>query len=237
MSQITINLKANEPRRQVMRGQVFVILDTGAALGVALDIEIEGIAVETLRDCKKGLRLRAPGGVPFTSFTLTSPVDTTVEVFVSTADLSVNYQEGSTVNANILGTVPVAITGEPVEVEITGGPLQVVNDRGAPANPVYVSGITYSDAPATAIVDRAAVAVTDTGASILAADATRKRARFTNLGPDPVTLGTTGHTWAKRVIVLGEGDTWIESDAANLAWMAITDTAGAASVTAQEVKA
>lgn len=215
--QYTINLKAGEPTRQALRGTTLVLLDLGAAPSVDLGIEVEGFGVEELRGVKRGLRVTGP---MFTSCLFTAPVDCTLEVIASAAAISVNYTEGATVNANI-----------------TNAPLAVVNDRGSPGAPVYVSGVTYSDAPATAIVDRAAVAVTDTGASILTASASRKKARFCNLGPDPVTLGTTGHTWAKRCIVLEVGDVWIEEHAANLAWFAITNTATAASVTAQEVNA
>lgn len=216
--QYRITLPAGVEIRQEFTGTTLVLLDIGAATSLDLNIEVQGFGVEELRGVKGGLRVRAPAQ-GFTGARFLSAVATTIEEVVSRADISVNYTEGATVNANILGTVPVS------------------NDRGAPGNPVNVVGITYSDAPATAIVDRAPVAVTSAGASILAASAGRKRARFANLGPDPVTLGTTGHTWAKRVIVLEAGDVWVESDAANLAWTAITDAATTASVTAQEVNA
>lgn len=240
--QYQINLKANIKKRQEFTGAVLVLLDTGAAEAIDITVEVAGFGVEELRGVKRGLKIRSPG---FTGATLLATVDCTVEVVVSTADISVNYQEGSTVNAQIVGTVPVSVTGQPVStsivgtvpVSVTGQPIAVVPDRGAPGTPVHVVGITYSDAPATAIIDKAATAVTDTGAALLAASATRKRARFANLGPDPVTLGTTGHTWAKRCIVLEIGDVWTEADAANLAWMGITDAGKTASVTVQEVNA
>lgn len=215
--QYTINLKAGQPTRQAFRGTTLVLLDLGAASAIDLALEVENFGVEELRGVKKGLRVTGP---LFTSALFTAAIDCTIEVIASAAAISVNYTEGATVNANI-----------------TNAPLAVVNDRGSPGAPVYVSGVTYTDAPAVAIVDRAAVAVTDTGATILTASASRKKARFCNLGPDPVTLGTTGHTWAKRCIVLEAGDVWIEEHAANLAWFAITNTATAASVTAQEVNA
>lgn len=254
--QYTINLEANKKKRQEFTGTVLVLLETGVAPTIDITVEVAGFGVEELRGVKRGLKMRTPG---FTGATLLSAVDCTVEIVVSTADISINYSDGGTVNANIVGTVPVSVTGQPVEVDgtvnanilgtvnanimgtvpvsLTGQPIAVVPDRGAPGAPVHVVGITYSDAPATAINDNTATAVTDTGAALLAASATRKRARFANIGPDPVTLGTTGHTWAKRCIVLEVGDIWAESDAANLAWMAITETGKTASVTVQEVMA
>ena len=225
--QYRITLPAGQEVRQEFQGTTLVLLDIGAAVAIDVNIEVQGFGVEEMRGVKGGLRVRAPAQ-GFTGARFLSAVATTIEVVVSRADISVNYTEGATVQANIIGTVPISVTGQPLAVSI---------DRGTPAAPVHVVGLTYSDAPATAIIDRAAVAVTDTGASILAASASRKRARFANLGPDPVTLGTTGHTWAKRVIVLEAGDVWIEDDAANLDWTAITDAANTASVTAQEVNA
>lgn len=224
--QYRITLTGGVPKRQEFQGTTLVLLDIGAAVSIDMNVEVQGFGVEELRGVKSGLRLRAPAA-GFTSAVFTSAVNCTIEVVVSRADISVNYTEGSTVNANIMGTVPVSAPA----------PIAVIPDRGAPGNPVNVVGITYSDAPATSITDRAPVACGPVAVSLLAADPARKRARFANLGTDPVTLGTTGHTWANRVIVLEAGDVWIESDAANLAWVGITDAGGAASVTVQEVKA
>lgn len=240
--QYRINLKAGVPTRQELQGRTFVIVDTGAATEIDLKIEIQGFASEELRAVRRGFKLRAPG---FTSCLVQAAVDCTLEIVTSWADISINYQDGNSVNATIVGVPKVSIDGQPVKVDTEGRvvkvqqdtPLAVLLDRGAPANPVYVSGLTYSDAPATSIVDRAAVAVTDVGAVILAADTSRKAARFANTGTDPVALGTTGITWGKRCIVLNPGDVWVEEKAANLAWAAICDATKTASVTAQEVLA
>jgi len=213
--QYKITLTAGVEQRQEFTGQTLVILDTGAATSIDMKVEISGYAVEELRGVKRGLKMQTPG---FTAAKFTSSVNATIEVIVSSANISVNYQDGATVNANILGQ-----------------PLAVVNDRGAPGNPVNVVGITYTDAPAVTLTDNAAVAVTDTGAALVAANASRRGLRITNIGTDPVAIGFTGITWAKRCIVLDVGDTWIEERAANLAWAAICDTAKTASVTVQQV--
>ena len=212
--QYTINLLAGIAKRQEFSGQTLVLLDTGAAPSIDISIENSGFVVEELRGVKHGLKLQAPG---FTSAKFTAPVDCVIQVIVSNANISVNYTEGQTVNAVIVG-VPV-----------------VSNDRGAPGTPVYVSGITYADAPAVTLQDNAAVSVTDAGAALVAANANRRGLRFTNIGTDPVTIGATGITWAKRCIVLNAGDTWIEDRAANMAWAADCDTSKTASITIQEV--
>ncbi len=212
--QYRISLVAGQKKRQEFNGTTLVLLSTGAATEIDMQIEVTGYAVEDMRGVRTGLRLRGPG---FSGASFTAAVDCTLEVIVSTADISINYTEGSTVNANIVGTVPVS------------------NDRGSLGNPINVVGITYTDAPAVTLTDNAAVAVTDTGAALVAANANRRSLRFTNIGTDPVAIGFTGITWAKRCIVLNNGDTWIEDRAANLAWAADCDTGKTASVTVQEV--
>lgn len=214
--QYTINLAAGVETRAQISGKVFALLSTGTAASVDVKLEITGFAVEELRAQKRGLKIKTPGfdGVRFISAT-----NTQIEVFTSVADIDISI-EGQNVNANITNT-----------------PLAVVNDRGAPANPLYVSGITYTDAPATSIVNTGPVAVAATAVQVMAAGTTRKAARFTNIGTDDVALGSASITWANRCIVLTAGDTWVEERGANLAWFAICNTAKTASVTVQEVLA
>ena len=211
--QYTIKLTAGQKRRQEFSGKTLLLLDTGAATSLDMDLEITGFATEALRAVQRGLKLRTGG---FTGASFTSAVDCTINVIATDADISVNYQDGSTVNANIMGTVPVAITGTPVPVSGTFTPLPV--------------------AAAATLQDDAAVSVGGaSAAALIAAASNRIAARFTNIGTDPVTLGAAGITWAKRCIVLNSGDTWSEENAANRAWYAITDAGKSASVTVQEV--
>lgn len=200
-------------------GRNFVLLNTGAANTVDLEFVRDNWPLGGVTGVERGFSLRVDGRIHLVR--IRAAVNCTVSAFLSDEAAFVSFPDSGAVEATIVNPLP----------------LPILMDRGTPGNPVHAVGITYTDAPATAIVDRAAVAVTSAGASILAASASRKRARFYNIGPDPVTLGTTGHTWAKRCIVLAAGDTWVESDAANLAWTAITDAGTTASVTAQEVNA
>jgi hypothetical protein len=214
--QYTINIPANQEIRAQISGRTLALLSTGAAASVDIKIEITGFAVEELRGQKRGFKVRTPG---FDGVRLFSTVATTIEVFTSVADIELSL-EGQTVSANITNT-----------------PLAVVPDRGAPGNPVYVSGVTYTDAPATSMLNTGPVAVAAVAVSVMAANSARKAARFTNVGTDAVALGATGITWAKRCIVLEPGDVWSEDSAANLQWFAICDTAKTASVNVQEVMA
>jgi hypothetical protein len=226
--QYTIFLKAGKKIRQVFEGKTLLVMDMGVAPQLdVLNIEINGYVAEQYRGVKRGFRFRGP---LFGAAIFQSPVDAQIEVAVSMADVSVNYQDGNTVNANIVGTVPVAVQGTP---------LPVSTDRGQNAGaPLFVSGAVLGDTPANNIVDDAGVAVGGAAAvDVLAADATRLEAVFFNQGPDPVALGMLGITWAKRAIVLNAGDTWVESRAAAKRWQAITDATKAATVTVQERKA
>lgn len=216
--QYQITLAAGIPKRQEFTGRTLVLLDTGAASSIDMLLEVAGFSVESFYAVKHGLTIKGETSQNFTGATFTSAVDTTIKVITSNANISVNYQDGANVNATIIGQ-----------------PLAVVPDRGAPGNPQYVTGITYSDAPAVTLQDDAAVAVTSAGAALVAANASRRGLRFCNIGTDPVAIGFTGITWAKRCIVLNAGDTWIEDRAANLAWAAICDATKTASVTVQEV--
>lgn len=212
--QYQITLEAGVAKRQQFTGRTLVLMETGAAATIDLTVEVSGFGVEELRGVKRGLKLQSGG---FTGATFTAAVACTLQVVVTDANLSVNYQEGSTVNANILGVVPVS------------------NDLGSMATPMHVVGITYADAPAVTLQDNAAVAVTDAGAALVAANANRRGLRFCNIGTDPVTIGFTGITWAKRCLVLNPGDGWSEERAPNLAWAAICDATKTASITVQEV--
>ena len=221
--QYKINLVANVPLRQELQGKTFVLVSTGAAPTIDLKIEIQGFANEEMRGVKSGFKINAPG---FTSCLLTASVNCTVEVVTSFADISINTNEGSSVQATIVGTPTVIIGSQPVSV---------VPDRGAPANPVYVAGITYNDAPASSRNDNAPIAVGPVAVLLLAANASRKEVRICNLDTDEIAVGGPGITWEKRVIVLAGADTFFDDRAASLAVYAITNAGKSTRITTQEI--
>jgi hypothetical protein len=222
--QIKVPLKAGQNTRVSLGCKSLLLASTGVASSVDVTIEFRGNQQpESMGDLVRGFKIRLLDPLELMeTIVLVAPVDCVVTLLTSNQNIDFNFSDGLKVTATI----------DPSQL-----PLATANDKGAPGNPVYVSGITYSDAPATALVDNAPVSVTATGAAVLAALGTRKSIRFANLGPDPVAIGFTGITWAKRAIVLNAGDVWLEDRAANLAWAAITDTAKTASLTAQEVRA
>ena len=96
--QYQITLQAGIKKRQEFTGSTLVLVDLGAAPSIDMNVEIAGFAVEELRSVKRGLKINASG---FTGASFSSPVDTTIQVIASQADLSINYQDGSKVDANI----------------------------------------------------------------------------------------------------------------------------------------
>ncbi len=216
MPQFSCNVKANTPFPLGVVGSYFSILETGSAGFVGLVIKKGAQEVEQVRTARRGLQARVPGG--FNSVELRSAIDTTVEVIVSDGAVEVDSTDGASVLATIANT-----------------PLPVVNDRGAPANPVHVVGLTANDAPATGVSEPAQVNVTAGLTPLVGADATRRNLRIYNQGPNPVAIGGPGLTWAKRAVVLEVGDTWVEDRAANLAINAICAAGLASTVGVQGV--
>lgn len=230
MAQLSITLQAGIPKRQTFGTSRFLTLhNLGDAALVDVDIEVAGFAQESLRSLRARDRIEVPSP-GFEAATFKSATNCTIEVIASMMDIRLNNNEGQNVQAEIVGTVPVEVTGpDPLQVETSRG--------GAPATPFYVSGLTYNDTPAATLTDQAAVAAGPAAAPLLAADATRLEAVIFNQGPAAVALGMLGITWAKRAIVLQAGDAWVESRGATKAWYVITDAGLAASVTVQERKA
>lgn len=216
--QVPFNIAANTPARTNISGRYIAVLSTGVAASISLTLRRGTTIVEEVTTATRGLSLGQEAG--FDAIEVTASVACSVQILVSDARITIDTIAGATVNV-------AALT-----------PLPVTNDRGSPGTPVYVSGITYTDAPATSVVDGAAVAMSAVVAAIVTANTNRKALRITNLDAiNPVAIGSTTITWAKRCIVLQPGDTWVEERGANLAWSGICNTGLTASLTAQEVLA
>lgn len=218
MAQIPVTLQAGQAKPVEVAGAYFTLMDIGAAGTLEVTVFDQNQELERITTATRGLTI--DGAQRFTKVMLKAANDCIVQIVISDGRVRVSTADGANVNATIVNA-----------------PLPVVNDRGAPANPVYVSGITYSDAPATSATSAAPVAVTSAGAVVAAADAACKSLRLCNLGPDPVAIGPAGQTWANRSVVLQVDDVWVEDRGANLAWSAITEAGKTASVTVQRIEA
>lgn len=213
--QIPFNLSANIPARANVRGSYIGILSIGAAASISLTLRRGNEIIQEVYTATRGLMLGDDGG--YDAIEVSATVACMVQILTSNSRITFDNFSGATVNVSALT------------------PLSVSNDRGTPGTPVYVSGITYSDAPAVSLNEPAAVAVTAAATLLHAANAARRGGRYTNIGANACAIGGAALTWAKRAIILQPGDTWIEERAANLAIYAICDTALATTVGVQEV--
>jgi len=213
-----VNLQANVMVPQSVPGTYFSILETGAAPSISIKIKAGSRELEAVQTARRGLQAETKEA--FSVVELLSTINTTVKVIISDGSVKVDSTDGASVLATIVNT-----------------PLPVVNDRGAPGNPVHVSGLLASDSPATGFQQPAPVAMGAAPALIIGADLTRKALRLHNLGPDPVAVGGVGITWATRALVLDVGDIWVEEDGANLAWHGVCDAGKTANVAQQGILA
>jgi hypothetical protein len=161
------------------------------------------------------------------------------------APFQVSAPVGQEVNVKVQGTV--AVTGATLTATNVGinntaaNPVPVMLHASDDATAIPVTGTvstldTKAQTPAT--VAPVAVAVSTTGAVLLAADATRRAVRFYNAGANPVAITPdNATTFAQAAIVLNPGDFWNETDAPGAAWWASTGAAGSATVNLQTVKA
>lgn len=206
--QFTINLAAGVRQRQQTGGRLFVLISTGAAPSLGVTLWRNTYPLEEITQATRGFKARTADPAGFSYVDLVAPVDCQVSFVISDGAVDFDFVSGSTVTVgNTLG------------------------------NPVPVTAVTVSDAPAVSASNGVAVACSDVAAVVVAANANRRELRLANIGADQVAIGAAGITWANRCIVLNPGDLWVETRGANLAWSGITDAAKSASVTAQEVLA
>jgi hypothetical protein len=215
--QQTVNLTAGQKQRVGISGSYLLLMDIGAASSVEVWVMRGTEEVEYIRTARRGTKMRMPAG-NFTHVDLRASVDAACEIVISDGMVDIDLFDGASILAEIVNT-----------------PLPVSNDRGSPGNLLHVSGVSVADTPATSVTAGAAVAVTDAGAVLAAANVNRRELRFFNQGPDPAAIGPAGATWAQRALVIYAGDTHYETRGANLAWSAITDTGETASVGVQGV--
>lgn len=227
MSFYNLRLQAGVPYVHNVEGKVLLVDSTGAADGVDIALMRNGTPQTTMPMRKAAFRLvEAYDGVM-----LTSPVATSVGIFLSFEDVQLGVADGAAVK------VPdgVAINNtEPIPVLFGGtvtpvlGVVTVDNTSGEAIPIAQVAGTTFTTEakPMGSLVNPAPVVV-GLAATALIADATLKRLRIRNGHATAiVALGGAGVTLANAAIQLLPGDIWLEKDAAGAAWFAVSDTAG-----------
>jgi hypothetical protein len=220
--QVNINVKGGLPVRQSVLGRTLNVVKIVGAVDFDMNVEIDGFPVEKFQAVARGFKLKSPG---FKSVEITSPVDITVTLILSFADIDVNYIDGATITAKI----------DPAQL-----PLPVSNDHGATAgNPIYTAqAVVPSEIAAHACN---AVTVTDVPVSLdipalaIVAGAPLTQFIVRNMGPNRVGLVAQsglgfGVNFDYSAVVLEVGDIWIETDAPNWNWWAVSDFPAGAKV-------
>lgn len=214
--QYQITAKAGEWTPQAVPGKYLALIDTGAASSIEVRIMRGSQEVGSIRTARRGLQCDV--AEPFTVVYFRTAVNAVIEAFIGDGSVKLDTVDGAAVLATIIND-----------------PLVVRTERGDPAQPLHVVGLTADDAPATSFEEPAAVNITGGLTAVIGASATRSSLRFINHGPDPVAIGGAGLTWAKRAIVLDVGDGWEENRGANLAWSAVCDAGKTAVIGVQGV--
>lgn len=207
-----------------------------------------------------GASFKAKPPSPFDGIDMLAPVDTNVTFIIADGDIDFQLPGiGVNVTNSNTNPVPVTIVSEPGQpfqvTNVPGQDLKVsvdgtVNVSGATltatnvgvnnttANPLpvqlHVSDITLPvqvQPPASAPADVAPVAVGTGGASLIAANAGRKGLRIRNAGAGQLAItAAAGTTFANAAVVIQPGDTYIERDAPQAAWYAVSDTGTTANI-------
>ncbi|MBN3781151.1 hypothetical protein G3O06_26930 [Burkholderia sp. Ac-20345] len=196
-----------------------------------------------------GASFKAKPPTAFDGIDMLAPVDTNVTFIIADGDVDFQLPGlGVTVNNTGTNPVPVSIVSEP------GAPIQVSAPPAAPVNvavqgTVNVSGATLTatnvginnttanpvptqaQPPGSTPADVAPVAVTTGGVPLITASAARKGLRVRNVGAGQLAItAAAGTTFANAAVVIQPGDTYIERDAPQAAWYAISDTGTTANI-------
>lgn len=239
MSFYKIPLKAGQTQKQNIAGSLLLIDSLGAATGVDVTLtRIGGSDGVTMPNRQAAFRLVEP----YEGVTFQSAVDTVLLVFLSDSDVQLGFVNGGAVAipagvqiTNPIGApVPVSIatpvTLNATAVQVNNTPAQAIpvtlhGSDDAVAIPTTINNTTAQSIPTTpymaqVIADPAPVAVGAAAGVLLAASATRRGFRATNVGANPVAIGGAGVTFANAAVVIQPGATWNENEAPGAAWYA-----------------
>ncbi|MCA8115674.1 hypothetical protein [Burkholderia cepacia] len=218
--------------------------DVGSTLTITLTDSMG--TRDTVIGVGPGVKLTPAAG--FTKVEIATTADANVQFVVTNGDIDLQLtQIGTNVTNTNANPVPVAIISEP------GAPFQVANSASAfhvtVDGTVNVSGATLTatnvginnttanpvpvlmQPPGSTPADVGAVAVGTSGASLITASASRKGLRIRNAGAGQLAItAAAGTTFANAAVVIQPGDTYIERDAPQAAWYAVSDTGTTANI-------
>lgn len=201
-------LAAGVPVKLTIGGSLLYIQRSSG--GAVLDITFhKGAVTQTVVGVGKGFKAGPVGG--FDTITFKAAQDSTVEFIVTDGDVNAQFDDASTIIGNDDGqAVPIRMPdGVRLPVDLAGGTVTVN------ASSVELKQLTTLVSKPSANVMKAAAQVMS--------DATLKRLMFRNASSTAqIALGGAGVT-LDSPIILTPGDIYVESDAAGVAWYAISD--------------
>jgi hypothetical protein len=185
MPRYKLPLKAGIASRAEYGGQMLQVVSTGAASSVTLQVELGSRdQTEDLGDVVSKFRMVSQAE-RITGLTLTSAIDTTVDLFISDQNITLADTSGSSVVASI----------DPTQL-----PLSVDNKNDHAAETVtYPGAVNVSNA--------------GSGTLLLAGSAAYRRAVFYNAGANPVAIyrgAATPNMFTAAAIILQPGGAYIE---------------------------
>ncbi|WP_423394444.1 hypothetical protein [Burkholderia sp. LMG 21824] len=231
--------------------------DAGNTLTITLTDALGGR--ETVQNVGAGAKLTPALGFVTVAITTSADNNVAFIVTQGDIDIQLNQTSVQIANGNG-NPVPVAIVSEPGSpfpvtvqgtVNVSGATLTATNVgiNNTSANPVPVSLVSEPGAPvqvsapasapvavqvqppASAPADASPVVVGTSGIALIAASAGRKGLRVRNAGTGQLAItAAAGTTFANAAVVIQPGDTYIERDAPQAAWYAISDTGTTANI-------
>lgn len=238
--------QAGKPTNLPYRGNTFIIQSSDQGNSVKVDFVQNGATVYDLQNVGPGLKARPVLG--FDGLVITATVDTNLQFIVSDGDIELQITQQTVTVANQAlpvgnGPSPLHVTVDGT-VAVSGATLTATNVgiNNTNANPVPVSLHASDDTtaipvqvqpPASAPSDISPVNVTAAGVPLIAANAARKGLRIRNAGTGMLAItAAAATTYANAAVVLRPGDLWVEAEAPQAAWYAISDVGTTANVQA-----
>lgn len=190
-----------------VRGNTVQFLSSGNSAGLTVQFLQGGQVQYTVENVLTGWKIKPAGG--FDSMTIESATGDTISAIVTAGDIDVQILNLSAQIENTSANpVPVSLISEP------GAPFPV---QAVPAGSVAT--------------DIAPVAVATSGAALIAASAGRKSLRVRNAGPGNLAItAAAGTVFGNAAVILAVGDLWIETDAPQAEWFAVSDSGTTANV-------
>lgn len=237
---------AGQPLRLSIGGRVLYIQRSEG--GPVLTVEFTRQGGESQKIERVGKGFKAAPRDQFQGVTISTTVTGQVDFVITDGDIDIKFDEDATIIGNdVSQPIPVIFDGTvaPVFGDVTNSDANAIpiKQKVGAVFTVHVDNLDAAAVPVqqkigtvfntknealTTIVDHAAAVINTGAAQLLISDATYRRLRIRNASlTQTVAIGGAAVTMASGAIILLPGDTWIEDDAAGVAWYATSDIAAA----------